>query len=121
MDQTIAQSADEQLAEIQASELVRAAILLDQAKMNRAEARALVAALDNNLELWVLIRTLVQRPDCFLPQDAKDNLTRLSHYVGDVTLGKGAEIADQAIDTLTNVNVRIAEGFLQGIGKLKLP
>ncbi|MBF0093430.1 MAG: hypothetical protein HQL33_01410 [Alphaproteobacteria bacterium] len=108
------------IAEAKASALVKAALLLDQAKMNRDDKQGMVIALDNNLQLWVAIRTIARRPDYNLPDEAKENLVQLSHFVSDLTFKHGLSITDAAIDALVNINLRLAEGFLENIGEIHL-
>lgn len=92
--------------------LVRTAILLDN---SRTDPGCLVAALEANLELWVGIRTLVSRSNEALSGDAKGNLLRLSQYVASETLSKGAEIDNDTLNTLININMQISEGLLEGM------
>nr|CAX83970.1 conserved uncharacterized protein [uncultured bacterium] len=108
------------IAEAKASALVKAALLLDQAKMNRADKQAMVVALDNNLQLWVAIRTIARQPDYNLPDEAKENLAQLSHFVSDLTFKHGLTITDAALDALVNINLRLAEGFLENTGAIHL-
>ncbi len=102
------------LPEIEAFGLARAAVQLDQARANRDDKGALAVALEQNLQLWVTIKTLVAKPDCALSQNVKDNLIRLSNFVADTTFKYGIEITDEAVNTLTNINLQISEGLLEG-------
>lgn len=110
--------ADTSIAKIKAEALVRAAVLLDQAKMDRKDKEAMAAALDNNLQLWVAIKTIIDQPDCVLPNAAKTNLTRLCKFVADQTFRYGIDITDDGIDVLGNINFRVAEGVLENIGEV---
>ncbi len=56
------------ISEEEAFGLSRAAVMLDQAKQNRADKAALAAALNHNLELWVAIQGIVARRDNDLPE-----------------------------------------------------
>ena len=47
--------------------------------------KRLAAALDRNLQLWVGIRTVVDRDDNLLPVEVKENLSRLSYFVAQKT------------------------------------
>lgn len=102
------------LPEIEAFGLARAAVMLDQARAAREDKGGLAHALEQNLQLWVAIKTLVNKGDCTLPQNVKDNLTRLSNFVADTTFKYGVEITDEGINTLTNINLQISEGLLEG-------
>lgn len=94
--------------------LVEAAITLDQSRGDKAR---LAAALEQNLQLWVAIRTLVSDASSALPDAVKANLQRLSDFVADTTLKKGVEISDNTITTLVNVNLQISEGLLESASR----
>ncbi len=102
------------LPEIEAFGLTRAAVILDRARGNRDDKTEMAWALDQNLQLWVAIKTLVGEKDCSLPANIKENLVRLSGFVADTTFRSGVEISDDEIDTLTKINLQISEGLLQG-------
>ena len=94
--------------------LVEAAITLDQSRGDKAR---LAAALEQNLQLWVAIRTLVSDSASNLPEAVKANLKRLSDFVADTTLKKGVDISDNTITTLVNVNLQISEGLLESANR----
>jgi len=96
--------------------LTRAAVALSQA-LEADDQNALVAALDDNLNLWMGIKTLINRDECQLPQDIRDNLRLLSDYTAKVTfdLSKGSN--SEKIEALINTNLQIAEGLLEGGAK----
>lgn len=103
------------LAEEQAFQLSRCAIALDQARQNRAkDPGALINALNENLQVWVAIRTLAMREDSGFSADVKRNLTKLSKFVAEKTFDSVEGIADHTMDTLINVNLQISEGLLEG-------
>jgi len=108
------------LSEIEAYGLTQAALMLDHARSDRTDKAPMAVALDQNLQLWVAIKTLVGEGSCPLPEGIKDNLSRLTGFVADTTFRHGVEIADDAIDTLININLRISEGLLQGHQKTLL-
>lgn len=93
--------------------LAQSAITLSNARES-GEASELSAALDANLELWIAIRTLVQRPNNALPQEVRDNLVRLSDYVQGLTVGRREALSDGDLDSLVNINLQISEGLLEG-------
>ena len=103
------------IREEEAFGLSRAAVLLDQAKQNRDDAQALAAALNHNLELWVAIRSMVQRPESGLPKSVGENLIRLSKFVADATFKSSDDLESTTIDTLININLQISEGLLEGL------
>lgn len=98
--------------EEQAFALSRVAILLDTARQtgNRAD---LAGALEEDLELWVAIRTLAESPHVTMGPEVKNNLIRLSHFVAETVLSNGVEMASKTLDTLINVNLQICEGLLE--------
>ena len=102
------------ISEEEAFGLSRAAVMLDQAKQNRADKVALATALNHNLELWVAIQGMVARRDNDLPESVKDNLISLGNYVADTTFKSADGLKDETIDTLININLQISEGLLEG-------
>jgi flagellar biosynthesis regulator FlaF len=90
--------------------LTEAAVRLDQARGKEAN---LAAALEQNLQLWVAIRTLVSRPGNALPAQIRNNLVSLSGFVAETTWRDGVAIPATRLDTLININLQIAEGLLQ--------
>lgn len=111
-----AQDALATVAEEQAFQLSQAAIRIDQARMRKdQEPSALTNALNQNLEVWVALRTIVMRPDCMLPQEVKSNLTKLSQFVADKTMREG-DMPATTLDAFININLQISEGLLEGVG-----
>ena len=108
---------DFSVSEQEAFGLSRAAVLLDQAKQSPDDKTSMTNALNHNLELWVAIRAMVARPDSPLPDDAKNNLVKLSNFVADTTFKAAEGISDETIDTLININLQISEGLLEGLSK----
>lgn len=91
--------------------LTAAAIQIDQA---RAEGgSSLTTALDRNLQLWVGIKTLMQRPDNPMPQSIRDNLIQLSQFVTQKTFEVSNGVTDEILDSLIAVNLQISEGLLE--------
>ena len=101
------------LTEQDAFSMSQAAVLLDQAR-SEGDMKALSAALDHNLELWVGLRTLVSRPEVRVSQNVQENLTKLANYVADATMSHGVEIPEKTLDTLINIDLQISEGLLEG-------
>ena len=109
---------DLSIAEQDAFGLSEAAVLLDLARQKRAsDPSALVGALNNNLELWVAVRSLIMRDDNHLDQDLKDKLMRLSQYVAQKTFEAPESPSEEVIDSFININLQIAEGLLEGQNK----
>ncbi|MBL6945308.1 MAG: hypothetical protein ISR47_01575 [Rhodospirillales bacterium] len=103
--------------EEQAFALSRAAILLDQARQDFSDAGALGAALNENLETWVAIKTIAETGNSGVSETVRQNLVRLSNFVADTTFKSAEDISEQTIDTLININLQISEGLLEGASK----
>ena len=101
------------LPEKEALNLTEAAIAIDNARQT-GDHSALAAALEHNLQLWTAIRTLASRPDSSMPGAVVDNLCRLADFIASTTLKAGAQIGEEAINTLININFQISEGLLEG-------
>ena len=101
-------------AEQEALSLTRAAVFLDQARANGRDKGRLVEALNNNLEIWVFIRTMAESKDSELPEQLRGNLMQLSNFVAQTTFSQGAAITDSSIDCLININLQLSEGLLEG-------
>lgn len=112
------ESASDELSipEEQALALSRAAIMLDQARQNPSDRSILGAALNQNLETWVALRTIAQRPGTGLTEPVQHNLVRLSNFVADSTFKSAESISEKTLDTLININLQISEGLLEGAG-----
>ncbi|MBR1778771.1 MAG: hypothetical protein IJ752_09360 [Alphaproteobacteria bacterium] len=92
--------------------LLRSATNISQARQNQDKA-GLTIALDENLQLWTAIQTLVSREDHPLSAKAKENLIKLANFVVAKTLKDGCDAAEETLDTLENMNLQIAEGLLE--------
>ena len=92
--------------------LLRSATNISQARQNQNKAE-LTLALDENLQLWTAIQTLVSRDDHPLSAAAKTNLIKLANFVVAKTLQDGCDAAEKTLDTLENMNLQIAEGLLE--------
>lgn len=103
-------SAPEQIA----FSLSRAAIQLDHARHNGSDKKSIAHALDENLELWTGIRTVVNTWAQGVSDDTKANLRRLSDFVTGSIMKSGVSIRPSTVDTLININLQIAEGLLEG-------
>ena len=104
------------VAREQAFQLARAAVALDKARHQRdRDPVGLVSALNNNLEVWIALRALVERDDCPLSEQVRENLTRLGNFVAQKTFDSPDGLADASFDTLININLQISEGLLEGL------
>ena len=108
-------------AEQEAMSLTRAAVYLDQARANGRDKIRLVEALNNNLEIWVFIRTMAESKNCHLPEHVRGNLMQLSNFVAQTTFSQGAAITDSSLDCLININLQLSEGLLEGRNRAKPP
>ena len=88
----------------QEAELLReyADFLESAAKSKNNDYKVLV--LDENLKMWVAIEASMKSPKNFLPQEIKDNLTKLSKYVEQVTISKGVDMTENYYKSLAEIN-----------------
>ena len=71
--------------------------------------------LDENLKMWVAIETEMRSKDNLMPQQIKDNLTKLSKYVEQVTISKGVDMTDNYYRSLAEMNRQISEGLMESV------
>ena len=101
-------------AETEATILMNYAMALANASLSDNE-NVKLAALDNNLKLWVEIETSLKSAKNLLPQDIKTSFMKLSKYVERLTLSKGVKMAKTDFDSLVNINMQISEGLLEAV------
>lgn len=77
------------------------------------EKGGLGPALHQNLDLWMAIRTMLDRNDGSIPGDVRENLTRLSDYVVAGTLTTGRDCTDEGLVSLIDIDLRIAHGLIE--------
>jgi len=102
------------MAREEALSLVKCAVDLSAAKEKKNSAE-LVAALENNLQLWVYIKTLANSKKSKLPSETRDNLIKLADYVSGKTLEVGKNIDknhDKVLDSMIMTNLQISEGLI---------
>ncbi len=102
------------LAREEAFQLLKCAIDLSTAKENN-NTSDMVNALENNMKLWVYIKTLASSEKNPLPKETKTNLIKLADYVSSKTLevGKNVDnINEKAIDSMIMTNLQISEGLM---------
>lgn len=102
------------LIEQQAYKLAEAAMLLDRSRSATGDGAAVMAALDNNLEVWAAFTTVASLPDSPLAANVQANLIRLRTFVAEQTVRSTEGIRDATLDTLININLQISEGLLEG-------
>ncbi len=94
--------------------LIRAATNISRARKQN-DAAALTIALDENLQLWTAIQTMMEKKEHPLPAQTKENLLKLSRFVVAKTIAEGCEAPDKTLDTLENMNLQIARGLMESI------
>ena len=102
------------LAREEAFSLLKCAIDISTARENN-NAGELVSALDNNLKLWVYIKTLAGSTGTKLPEETKSNLIKLADYVSakKIEVGQNIENANpKTIDSMIMTNLQISEGLM---------
>lgn len=95
--------------------LLNCAINLSNAQ-DKKDVNAIVSALDENMKLWVYIKTMVSRKDSKFSKDSRDNLIKLADYVSAKTLEIGRDISNldaKAIDSMVMTNLQISEGLVE--------
>ena len=98
----------------EAFSLLKCAIDISTARENN-NAGELVSALDNNLKLWVYIKTLAGSTGTKLPEETKSNLIKLADYVSAKTIEVGQNIENanpKTIDSMIMTNLQISEGLM---------
>lgn len=102
------------LAKEEAFSLLKCAVDLSSARENN-NSQDMINALDNNLQLWVYIKTLAKAKETKLPEETKSNLIKLADYISSKTLEVGKDlnnINDKVIDSMINTNLQISEGLI---------
>lgn len=105
------------LAEELAFQLSHSAIQLDQARQEPANKALLATALEQNMETWIGLKTIVSADGCTLPDAVKVNLCQLAEFVTSRTLQGVEAVTASTVDALINVNLQISEGLLEGQAK----
>ena len=110
----LVQAVKHSLAREEAFSLLKCAIDLSSAKENNNTAE-LVSALDNNMKLWVYIKTLASSEKNELPQATRTNLIKLADYISSKTLEVGKNVNNlnhKALDSMIMTNLQISDGLL---------
>ena len=108
------ESVHKTLAREEAFSLLKCAVDLSNARENKSIPE-MVTALDNNMKLWVYIKTLADQSENILPKDTRGNLIKLADYVSAKTLEVGKDINNvnsSAIDSMIMTNLQISEGLI---------
>ena len=102
------------LAKEEAYSLLKCAMDLSIAR-EAHNSEEMVSALDNNMQLWVYIKTLASAKNSKLPSETRSNLVKLADYVSAKTLEVGKDISninDAVLDSIINTNLQISEGLI---------
>ena len=71
--------------------------------------------LNDNLNMWVSIESSLKNKTNGLPSQIKDNLSKLSKYVEQVTLSKGVDMSDVYYKSLAEINRQISAGLMESV------
>lgn len=102
------------LAAEEAYSLLRCAMDLSKAQ-EKNNKKELAAALNNNMELWVYIKTLAKSKKNHLPDEIKGNLHKLADFVSQKTIEIGKNLDNvnvSTIETMINTNLQISQGLM---------
>ena len=98
--------------ELEASLLVKAATMLQQAKDNpETEESSLDSALSYNQRLWSVFASAVTDPDSPLPLEIRNNIASLSVFIFKQTVDARMAPAPEKLATLININREVAAGL----------
>ena len=99
----------------QEAELLREyADSLENEKKKKSDNYKLLV-LDENLKMWVAIEASMKSPKNLMPQEIKDNLTKLSKYVEQITISKGVNMTENYYKSLAEINRQISEGLMESV------
>lgn len=105
------------MAREEAFSLLKCAVDLSNAKENK-DSKEMVTALDNNMKLWVYIKTMVENKDSTVPADIRNNLVKLADYVSTKTIDLGKNVNnmnDKTLESLIMTNLQISEGLISSV------
>lgn len=110
----ILESVKNNLAAEEAFSLLKCAMDLSKANKENNQ-KELAAALDNNMQLWVYIKTLANSKQNKIPEEIKGNLNKLADFVSKKTIEVGRNIANvnqTTLETMINTNLQISQGLM---------
>lgn len=108
------ESVHQNLAKEEAFSLLKCALDLSNARETQ-NIPELVTALDNNMQLWIYIKTLADKEESLLPKETRSNLVKLADYVSAKTIEVGKDMNNinaKAIDSMIMTNLQISEGLM---------
>lgn len=95
-----------------AAVLIQTAQKISQAcKSNDKESLAKI--LDENLHLWIALKTLAETNRLGIDGKNAGNIVRLAGYVSAKTFESGVDADEKTLESFINVNMQIAQGFLE--------
>ena len=100
--------------EMDAAAFSQAAYVLGQARQKVDDTEMGERALKYNQLLWSIIQADVAEKDNALPEELKANLMSLSIFVDKQTSKGLTNPNEELCDSLTNINLNIAEGLMEG-------
>ena len=100
--------------EMDAAAFSQAAYVLGQARQKVDDTEMGERALKYNQLLWSIIQADVAEKDNALPEELKANLMSLSIFVDKQTSKGLTNPNEELYDSLTNINLNIAEGLMEG-------
>jgi len=98
--------------EVEAMAFTKAALMLEEAKINTDDYDNYASALKFNQLLWTIIQADIVDKENELPPQLKANILSLSIFVDKQTVKALADTKTQHIDSLININKNLAEGLM---------
>ncbi len=71
--------------------------------------------LDENMKMWVAIEASMKSPKNSMSQEIKDNLTKLSKYVEQITITHGVNMTENYYKSLAEINRQISQGLMESV------
>ncbi|MDD4556901.1 MAG: flagellar biosynthesis regulator FlaF [Alphaproteobacteria bacterium] len=105
---------DNYLAIEEAISLLQCTIKLSNAKETK-NSSDLVSALDENLKLWVYIKTMAKKKDSKISTETKNNLIKLADYMSAKTIEVGQNLSnfdENTLEHMINTNLQVTEGLV---------
>ena len=68
--------------------------------------------LDENMKMWVAIEASMKSPKNSMSQEIKDNLTKLSKYVEQITITHGVNMTENYYKSLAEINRQISQLYV---------
>lgn len=94
-----------------AAELVKAADWLTSA----AESGAFCEALERNLQVWVAVKSLVNRQNGQIDDETRTNLTQLADQVAAGTFVLARDITADSVTPLVAINLEVSKALVEGV------